>query len=78
MGKRAKRASADALAFGRVAVPPQKVSEFFALKEVRESPMEACESPIRQWKSPMEARESPVNPRKAPARSGQRRHMGQN
>lgn len=53
MGKRAKRASADALAFGRVAVPPQKVSEFFALKEVRESPMEA--------------RESPVNPRKASA-----------
>lgn len=78
MGKRAKRASADALAFGRVAVPPQKVSEFFALKEVRKSPIEARESPIRQWKSPMEARESPVNPRKAPARSGQRRHMGQN
>lgn len=71
MRKRAKRASTDALAFRRVAVPPQKESEFFALKEVRKSPE-------RQWKSPVEARESPVNPRKAPARSGQRRHMGQN
>ncbi len=66
MGKRAKRASADALAFGRVAVPPQKVSEFFALKEVRKSPMEARESPIRQWKSPMEARESPIKTRESP------------
>ncbi len=66
MGKRAKRASADALAFGRVAVPPQKVSEFFALKEVRKSPIEARESPIRQWKSPMEVRKSPIRQWKSP------------
>jgi hypothetical protein len=43
--KRAKRASADALAFERIAVRPQKESEFFAL-------IEAHESPVRQWKSP--------------------------